>query len=563
MTEFIDFNLSPYDYSKLAYEAGKRGDIENNIAYLLKAIELRPYDHRARFALAMQYSSLHCYEMSNEILFKILNEISLTTILSDRAFEQLALNFSEMDDRDAFEYYISQCTDDIDVDLSPLQDPSNKLYVSYPKDDDYYEKLIGDSYELIHQDRIDDAIALLDEVDKSSKLRSVADNAALVAMMMRNDLDSVIQNARDMLARGEDNLAISCSLITALMMEDREQEAREALEHVLEKEYTELDDIMIILPILVNMKEHSEVAKYSQLALGIQPLQPHIMVWESEALYNLGRVDEAVSMIKRVGRLFPSYEPPKYVLEMYDSSPATVEYTIGLPFVEKMRRVAELEKFMTDTPANSYTQFVNDPSVKANLNWALKECRDEFRCVIVDKLSTIRSQEVTDFLKTIMSESDMTYELLQHIAPILLRSDERTLKCRVVARNKYKEVEFDKPTAMYGVSEHFARALEECFVEVIYADEEPSYYLNVLSNIVETNIVRCEGDILTFAHPFGGKVMKLKSVKTIFGVLLAKLYEDDEEDSAMESIKRYGLSRRTFDKYYKLIFGEGDDEDGE
>ena len=38
-----------------------------------------------------------------------------------------------------------------------------------------------------------------------------------------------------------------------------------------------------------------------------------------------------------------------------------------------------------------------------------------------------------------------------------------------------------------------------------------------------------------------------------------KVYEDDADDMRNQTIERYGLDEGTFDKYYKIIFG---DEDG-
>ena len=45
------------------------------------------------------------------------------------------------------------------------------------------------------------------------------------------------------------------------------------------------------------------------------------------------------------------------------------------------------------------------------------------------------------------------------------------------------------------------------------------------------------------------------------GVLLAKVYFD-EENPKEDNIERYGLNRRTFDRYFSIVFGdeEGDDD---
>jgi hypothetical protein len=49
-------------------------------------------------------------------------------------------------------------------------------------------------------------------------------------------------------------------------------------------------------------------------------------------------------------------------------------------------------------------------------------------------------------------------------------------------------------------------------------------------------------------------------VQTLAGVLIAYVYFD-EENPRMDSITRYGLNEKTFDKYYNIIFGDDPDEE--
>ena len=56
------------------------------------------------------------------------------------------------------------------------------------------------------------------------------------------------------------------------------------------------------------------------------------------------------------------------------------------------------------------------------------------------------------------------------------------------------------------------------------------------------------------------KFTRLRSVQTLAGVLIAYVYFD-EENPRMDSITRYGLNEKTFDKYYNIIFGDDSDEE--
>ena len=48
-------------------------------------------------------------------------------------------------------------------------------------------------------------------------------------------------------------------------------------------------------------------------------------------------------------------------------------------------------------------------------------------------------------------------------------------------------------------------------------------------------------------------------MRTLVGVLLAKVYEEDDPlNMRLLTIERYSLNTATFDKYYKIVFGEED-----
>ena len=57
------------------------------------------------------------------------------------------------------------------------------------------------------------------------------------------------------------------------------------------------------------------------------------------------------------------------------------------------------------------------------------------------------------------------------------------------------------------------------------------------------------------------KIAKMRSVRTLIGVLLCKVYECDADDMREQTIERYNLNEKTFDKYYKIIFGDEDARD--
>lgn len=153
----------------------------------------------------------------------------------------MALNFLDVNLPDVAEYYLRDIADAYDLQLpedmgeaaSDAQDGGFR--VVYPKGEDYYEMLISKAYELVRERKLDEAIALMDEVDPRSKSKAAANHIVLVCLMIKNDIDSVIANAQKMLAEDGDNLAVKCSLATAYLAEDKIAESYAVLDQILEK----------------------------------------------------------------------------------------------------------------------------------------------------------------------------------------------------------------------------------------------------------------------------------------------------------------------------------------
>lgn len=115
-----------------------------------------------------------------------------------------------------------------------------------------------------------------------------------------------------MLAEDGDNLAVKCTLATAFLMENKMAEAYAVLDQILEKDYTNMEEILMILPILVNMEMHAQVVKYTRRVLEKLDLQPNTMIWLSQALYNLDQKEEARKVMLKVRTIFGEYSPADY-----------------------------------------------------------------------------------------------------------------------------------------------------------------------------------------------------------------------------------------------------------
>ena len=568
MAQIIGFNLSKEDYFNLADDAFSKGDSEKSIVNLNKALNVDDRFFEASLALATVYSSLGVWDLSNATLYKTLSKHP-DKDTRDRIFYQLAMNFMDVNQPEVAEYYLQDIAEAYDIQMpegdgNATNGIEGGFHVVYPKGEDYYEMLIERAYELVRARKFDDAIALMDEVDAHSKSKNAANHIVLVCLMMKNDIDSVIANAQKMLAENGDSLAVKCTLATAYLMEEKVQEAYEVLDEILQKDYKSMEDILMILPLLVNMDMHAEVVKYTRRVLESLDLQPNTMIWLSQGLYNLGQRDEARKVMVKVRNIFGEYSPADYFLELYKTEPEKVAYSMNLPYVERVRRYKILDTVIKLSPVDLATVLdINDDDamqIKKLIEWAFRDDNENLKFLILDKLALVDCEWVDDFIREQLISVDLSFELMSRLLFCLVneKTNKFCLNFDVVAQDRFKSIRYVLPGAYYKMPNVLRNAVSYCISDIVFTDEEPNVYLAKLTEIVN-KIVRLEDGKAKYTNPRYAKISTMKSMRTLVGVLLAKVYEEDDPlNMRLLTIERYSLNTATFDKYYKIVFGEED-----
>ena len=568
MAQIIGFNLSKEDYFNLADDAFSKGDSEKSIVNLNKALNVDDRFFEASLALATVYSSLGVWDLSNATLYKTLSKHP-DKDTRDRIFYQLAMNFMDVNQPEVAEYYLQDIAEAYDIQMpegdgNATNGIEGGFHVVYPKGEDYYEMLIERAYELVRARKFDDAIALMDEVDARSKSKNAANHIVLVCLMMKNDIDSVIANAQKMLAENGDSLAVKCTLATAYLMEEKVQEAYEVLDEILQKDYKSMEDILMILPLLVNMDMHAEVVKYTRRVLESLDLQPNTMIWLSQGLYNLGQRDEARKVMVKVRNIFGEYSPADYFLELYKTEPEKVAYSMNLPYVERVRRYKVLDTVIKLSPVDLATVLdIKDDDamqIKKLIEWAFRDDNENLKFLILDKLALVDCEWVDDFIREQLISVDLSFELMSRLLFCLVheKTNKFCLNFDVVAQDRFKSIRYVLPGAYYKMPNVLRNAVSYCISDIVFTDEEPNIYLAKLTEIVN-KIVRLEDGKAKYTNPRYAKISTMKSMRTLVGVLLAKVYEEDDPlNMRLLTIERYSLNTATFDKYYKIVFGEED-----
>lgn len=559
MAEIIDFKLSKEEYIELADKSLREGSAEKSINYLTKALELDERSAEASIKLAQIYSGLGATAISNAVLFKTLGKHPDEEDES-RIFYQLALNFLELGDMDVVSYYLRDFEGDFDIEYMESEQSANAqaggFRLAYPKGDDYYGMLIEKAYSMVRERNFDEAIELLKEVDPRSKSADAANHVILVCYMMKNDLDRVIDAAEEML-KIKDSLAVKCSLATAYMMEEKPSEAYRVLDEILQKDYTRLEDMLLLLPILINLEVHAEIVKYTKRVLDNLNLQPNTMIWLSQGLYNLGQKDEAKKVMHRVYNIYRDYSPAKFFLELYEQNAEKVEYSMSLPYNERFARYKHIEEYLKTGTVDFARALLSDPALKKLINWAFIDGNEKIEFMLIAKLDTVKNSWIKDFYREQLLQPELSFELMSRLLSSLLDNG-YILEADVVAQDRFKSVCVCLPDTFYHLPRIFRDAVGYCVCDIIYTDEEPDEYLDRLRRIVNEVVGFNEEGKLVYLKPKTEKIALFRSMRTLVGVLLAKVYEDDE-DPRENTIERYNLNARTFDKYYRIIFG---DEDG-
>lgn len=564
MAKVLGFKLSKEDYLSIANDALSNNQVEKGISCLKKALSLDAQCCDAAISLANVYASLGAWELSNRTLFDALAAHPNGVDRDDIKY-QLAMNFLDLKQVDVAEYYLRDIADAYGIQL-----PENfgeqefqqggGFHVVYPHGEDYYEMLIEKAYELIRQRRFDDAISLMDEVDARSKSKGAANHIVLVCLMMKNDIDSVIENAKKMLEQDKDNLAVKCALATAFLMEEKSAEAYMVLDEILQKDYTSMEDILMILPILVNMEVHAQVVKYTRRVLETLDLQPNTMIWLSQALYNLGQRDEARKVMVKVRTIFGDCSPADYYLDLYKQNPEKVNYSMDLPYVEKILRYKKLDVFLKMSP-QGVQQIVDgddeeSQQMRSLIDWAFYDDNEKLKILIVDKLALVNSDWADCLLRRKLVSVDLSFDLMLRMILCLIKDNCFRLSFDVVAQDRFKSIHTYLPDAFFKMPAILHAAVSYCIADIVYTDEEPNTYLARLVRLVDGIVGMDENGKAKFFNPKHKRISTLRSMRTLIGVFLCKVYEDDDPSMKDITIRRYELNERTFNKYYDIIFGE-------
>ena len=563
MANIVDLKLTQNEYVALADKKILSGDTEGAIKYLKKALSVDDSCVEAEIKLANIYADLGAHQISNAVFYRALVS-KPTPEQEDRIFYKLAHNFLDLGMLEVVAYYMRYFGDDFDPSvLENKEEKFNPFHLVSKTPDQYYEHLIEKAYQRIQERDFDGAIAIAEKIDKDSKAGDAANHITLVSYMMKNDVDRVIYEAKHMLEK-EDSLSVRSTLATALMIEERNTEAYDVVEEILKKDYNRLEEILIILPLLVSLNMHSHVIIYTRKALKHIPLQPNGLIWLSQALYNVGQKSEAKRIMHTVLDVYGDYAPADFYLDLYETNPIEVEYVqmmpnLKVPHTERFRRYKLIEEYskLADGDFDNALEYNED--LQRLVRWAFVDGNEKVTNLLLQRMSFAESKWLEGFYRQVLISPGLSFDAMSQILAYLLDGG-YDLDFSVVTQDRFKDISLRLPEAFYNLPKVLREAVGYSLCDIIYTDEDPNTYINRLCDAVD-NIVGLdsEGNVIYFIKK-PEKLIRLRSAQTLAGVLLAYVYYD-EDNPRIDSINRYDLNEKTFDKYYKILFGEDLDEE--
>ncbi len=562
MAQNLDFQLSASQYLTLALDSYRKGDIISSARYARKAIKTDEKFLPAYGVLSYLYADEHEYELSNKIIFKAMHLTGNTD--DEKLRRQLTQNFIAMDMPDVAMYYADSTDPDLydALEMAMEEAPRLKpdLYLSYPRGEEYYDRLISRAFEIAGAGDIETALNMLEEITDENCEQ--ASQAQLILYTMKNDAQAVIEFGEKMIALNPDSTAVRCTLANAYVIKDRIKEARETIAPLLEQPEPSLETAFMILPVAVNLDMDGEVVRLIKRIRQINLRNTmRIMQWFSQALYNIGERDEARKIMVAVREFYGEDSAAAYYLKLYAKGPDRVDYAIMLP-KDGAEHNAETVAGLLAMSDDEIDQFEKEHNSECDnldyyVHWAFVYGSKNMQNAILARfMFDMRS---TRIIEDQLVSGELSYEMMTTLIYALAHLNEgaRPIEFDIVAQDRFKHIRFNLPKTFGNLPSNFQSAVQLSIADIIFTDEEPNMFLAKLTDLIDDIVHYDEQGEIVFSSKQREKLKGIRSATTMVGVLLGKVYEADEPREAV--IERYGLSEKLYDKYYNIVFGDDND----
>ena len=221
-------------YFKRGIKAYDRFDLKRAKKYLQRAMELEPFEPIIACQLAIIYTETGEYEKSNQLLFKILNEID-SNMTECHYF--LANNFAHLGlFTEAYKHaqtyleldFTGEFAEEAKELLELISIEENIDFEDLAEQDEMIENL-EEARNLLETGQIEEAIILLEKTSQAFPELWPAKNNLALAYFYKGLVDKAFQILQDVLDKNPGNLHALCNLAVFLYYEQQYEELEELL----------------------------------------------------------------------------------------------------------------------------------------------------------------------------------------------------------------------------------------------------------------------------------------------------------------------------------------------
>lgn len=566
MAKISSFDLSASKLIDLAIEKHRKGDIMGAARYARDAIGVNKRNGLAYGVLACLFSDTNELELANKTLFK---GIHVSGEYENKHYRrQLAINYLQLDLPDVAMYYSDE--QDVDVletldayfeDEEEAPEPLPELYLTYPPSREYCEHLLAKAFELVHEGDMKGALQIVESLPDDGS--DIGTRSKLMLYTLGHDIDAVIDYGERMIKEGKDTVSVRCTLASAYLMKERNEDAYEAARPLLDASNDNIESMFMVLPVAVSLDMHATVVRIIKTIFERNNFRStrRLLVWYAQALYNIGQPEAARAVMSDANLFFGEDAPAFYYLEMFAEQPEKVEYSLTLPRegnVRNMKRLREILLSADDelTRFDRSHQAVGD-NLEYYVHWALTNGPEKMQSAVINRL--LYYKRAKEIFESSLISGELDCGIMSEILDALefLNDGLRPLEFDIVCHERFKHISFVLPRALQSLPSVFKRAVQLSIADIVFTDEEPNIYLERLTRLINS-IADISGDgKVVYSSKLREKLSSVRNADALVGVFMSKVYEEDETKDSL--IERYAINPKLYDKYFNIVFGDSND----
>lgn len=560
MAKRIEFKLGEDDYIELGIAALEKDEYEKAIGYFRTACALT--DSSESYAeLGIAYAKMNELNASNACLYKAMSRAN-SEEEENVALWQLCLNAAAAGEEDVASYYLRYLGEEDGFAEAGFSFPEKEKFKIADKSAvEFSKEMLSRAGEAFAEERFNDALECLDAMgDAPEPYFTMAQRMRTVCYFAKGDLDRVVSTCEEIEKTAPD-MENKVTLAAAYCFQGRESDADKILDEIMFSDDVPDSVTLKTLHLLVERQRDADILRITE-RLARHPRLWHVCeMYRSEALYNLGRRKEAVRAMTRVDNAFGEFSAAHYYLGLYAEEPEKVSYGFDVPQEARMAMMKGITgTALSGDLAALQKALTYDAEFNRDLRWVIDHAPDFLACPVAIKLANIRSKAVEKLFRDRMIGVELSFDMMMIFIDYLVGNG-LSVQFDVVTQGRFKIVDFRLPSSFRVLPKKFQSAVYHAACDIVFTDEDPSYYLERLCAIVEELVSASPYGEPVWRHKSCKRIARLRSEETMIGVLLSEVYRDDP-DPDEDAMERYDLSPRTFYKYRTIFFGDepqGDD----